>query len=191
MTRRRSRGAGCPGPLALTADWLTDPEYYSTIQTGRRRRRRPRRRGRARPVRDPHVVLRPARDGRLGALSARGYPAFQGGHSGASGYQNAFGAFNTVAAFDRTSPRVSLGARRLDAGERVERQGPDEPGIDADGPAERDPAFAGCAEPPNPGSPPSYQSCARPQHRVEPGGPADRQHWGADQQLRRGSTGRR
>ena len=77
-TRPRRRGRSCRRrALGLTGDWLTNAGVLLDDPGRRRQRRRSRRRDRARPVRDPDVVLQPARDAAAGSATCpSGYPAF-------------------------------------------------------------------------------------------------------------------
>ena len=152
-----------PGSLGLTGDWLTDSAYASTIQVGDVD-------GDGKDdvvARGPYGIRtwfynRRGTGGWERYLPA-GYQAFQGGHSGASGYQNAFGAFNAVAAFDRdltkSQPTVRAVWTQANASSAAELTNLSQELTNLQNGILR---FAGCVEPPNPGSPLSYQSCARP-----------------------------
>ena len=156
-----------PGTLGLTGDWLTDPASYATIQVGDVD-------GDGKDdvvARGPYGIRTWFYDrrgtGGWERFLPAGYPAFQGGHSGASGYQNAFGAFNTVAAFDGDLTRSQSSVRdvwtQANASSAKDLTNLANELTDLQNGILR---FAGCVEPPNPGSPLSYQSCARPSNTV-------------------------
>ena len=156
-----------PGTLGLTGDWLTDPASYATIQVGDVD-------GDGKDdvvARGPYGIRTWFYDrrgtGGWERFLPAGYPAFQGGNSGASGYQNAFGAFNTVAAFDGDLTRSQSSVRdvwtQANASSAKDLTNLANELTDLQNGILR---FAGCVEPPNPGSPLSYQSCARPSNTV-------------------------
>jgi FG-GAP-like repeat len=156
-----------PGSLGLTGDWLTDPASYATIQVGDVD-------GDGKDdvvARGPYGIRtwfynRRGTGGWERYLSG-GYPAFQGGHSGASGYQNGFDAFNKVAAFDGDLTKSQSSVRdvwtQANASSAADLTNLQQDLTNLQNGILR---FAGCVEPPNPGSPLSYQSCARPSNAV-------------------------
>jgi hypothetical protein len=96
-----------------------------------------------------------------------GYQAFQGGHSGASGYENAFDAFNKVAGFDGVISKSESSVRdvwtQTNASSAGDLTNLRQSLTDLQNGILR---FASCVDPPNPGTPLSYQSCARPSNAV-------------------------
>jgi hypothetical protein len=154
-------------PLALTGDWLTKPEYFATIRTGD-------------VDGDGHddVIARGQFGIRTWFYNRRGtggwerylpggYQAFQGGNSGSSGYQNAFDAFNKVATFENVLTKSQSSVRdvwmQANASSAQDLKNLQQELTDLQNGMLR---FAGCVEPPNPGTPLSYQSCARPSNDV-------------------------